>query len=78
MEKILITGITGFIGGELAHRLISGYEVHGIAKQCRSRDMRPLENIAEGMDRLEEYLKARGGYNGLYVGREPDNRSKAG
>lgn len=45
MEKVLITGITGFIGGELAHRLISDYEVHGIAKQSRSRNMKSLEDI---------------------------------
>lgn len=47
MEKVLITGITGFMGGELAHRLISNYEVHGIAKQSRSRNMSSLEDIIE-------------------------------
>ena len=45
METVLITGITGFIGGELAHRLIDDYEVHGIVKQCRSRDMSAPEDI---------------------------------
>ena len=45
MEKVLITGITGFIGGELAHRLVPNYEVHGIVKQCRSRDEKSLQDI---------------------------------
>ena len=47
MEKVLITGITGFIGGELAHRLVPNYDVHGVVKQCRSRDMKSLQDIQE-------------------------------
>ena len=45
MESVLITGITGFIGGELAHKLVDNYEVHGVTKQCRTRDLSPLQDI---------------------------------
>ena len=45
MSKILITGITGFIGGELAHRFYRSHEVHGIVKPSRSRDYSSLEDI---------------------------------
>ncbi|MCZ6616689.1 MAG: GDP-mannose 4,6-dehydratase [Gammaproteobacteria bacterium] len=45
MNKILITGITGFIGGELAHKLAGKAEVHGIFKPSRSRDYRPLSTL---------------------------------
>ncbi len=45
LDKVLITGITGFIGGELAHKLASVAEVHGIFKPCRSRDYRPLSTL---------------------------------
>lgn len=45
MNKILITGITGFIGGELAHKLADKAEVHGVFKPCRSRDDRPLSAL---------------------------------
>jgi len=47
MQKVLITGVTGFIGGELAHRLINKCEVHGAVKQCRSRNMSSLKDIKE-------------------------------
>lgn len=47
MERVLITGITGFIGGELAHRLAPNYDVHGVVKQCRSRNMKSLQDVQE-------------------------------
>jgi dTDP-glucose 4,6-dehydratase len=40
MEKVLITGVTGFIGSHLALRLSGeGYEVYGITKPSVSKDM---------------------------------------
>ncbi len=49
MKKVLITGVTGFVGSHLAEHLLAegGHEVHGL-KRWRSR----LDNIAHFEDRL--------------------------
>jgi len=49
MEKrVLITGITGFIGAELAHKLLEqGYEVHGFVRHVVGRDLGCLEDIKD-------------------------------
>ena len=47
-KKVLITGITGFIGAELAHKLLSqGYEVYGFVQHVVGRDLSCLEDIKE-------------------------------
>jgi len=51
MMKILITGITGFIGGELAHRLVEqGHEVYGIVQHVISRDFSSIQDILDKID----------------------------
>lgn len=42
MKKVLITGVTGFIGSHLALELSKEYEVYGTVKACTSRSMQPL------------------------------------
>lgn len=45
-KKVLITGITGFIGAELAQKLVQrGYEVYGFIRHVVGRDLRCLEEI---------------------------------
>lgn len=45
-KKVLITGITGFIGGYLAEKLIEkGYDVYGIVKFVVARDTERLKNV---------------------------------
>ena len=46
--KILLTGITGFIGSELAHKLIEeGHEVHGFVQHVVGRDLSMIEDIKD-------------------------------
>ncbi len=46
MSKVLITGILGFIGSNLAQRLVKdGYEVYGIARRVASRNLETVEKI---------------------------------
>lgn len=46
--RILITGITGFIGAELAHRLLEeGHEVWGIVRHVVGRSFESLEDIKD-------------------------------
>ena len=46
MAKILITGVTGFIGSQLAKKLVDeGNRVYGITRHCASRSLKPLEEI---------------------------------
>src|SRR5437762_13806248 len=48
MLRVLITGITGFVGSHLAERLIaSGHEVHGLAHENA-----PFPNLAAIADRV--------------------------
>lgn len=48
LERALITGITGFIGGELAHRLLEeGHEVFGFVQHVVGRDWKSLEDIKD-------------------------------
>ncbi len=45
---MLITGITGFIGSELAHRLVQeGYEVYGLVRHVIGRDFKSIEDIRD-------------------------------
>ncbi len=44
--KVLITGITGFIGAELAHKLLEqGHEVYGFVRHVVGRDFSSLNDI---------------------------------
>ena len=46
--KILVTGITGFIGSELAHRLLKeGHEVYGFIQHVIGRDYSMIEDIKD-------------------------------
>jgi dTDP-glucose 4,6-dehydratase len=48
MAKILITGVTGFIGSQLAKKLVeAGNQVYGITRHCASRSLKPLEEILD-------------------------------
>ncbi len=50
MKKILITGVTGFIGSNLAKNLtMRGYEVIGITKYSSSRDSGALAGYLDGV-----------------------------
>jgi nucleoside-diphosphate-sugar epimerase len=50
MERILVTGITGFIGTHLAQRLVKeGYEVYGITKPSVTKDMSKFREFLEGV-----------------------------
>lgn len=44
--RVLVTGITGFIGSHLAKRLVDeGYRVYGVARHCASRNLQPIEGM---------------------------------
>lgn len=46
--KVLITGITGFIGSELANKLLKeGYEVYGLVRHVIGRDFESIKDIKE-------------------------------
>jgi len=44
--KVLLTGILGFIGGQMAEKLVNeGHEVYGIVRRVANRNMAIIENI---------------------------------
>ena len=46
MSKILITGVTGFIGSHLAHELIKrDHEVYGLVRHVASRELNLVKNF---------------------------------
>jgi len=48
MSRVLITGVTGFVGSHLAEKLISeGYEVHGLVRRVANRDLQPIKKIVK-------------------------------
>src|SRR3989344_4241386 len=50
--KILITGITGFIGSELAHSLVKsgGYEIGGIVRTASNKNqLKAISDIADNV-----------------------------
>ncbi len=52
--KVLITGITGFIGSRLATRLVSeGYEVYGLVRHSSERELSRLHGIIPQIHLIE-------------------------
>jgi len=48
MSRVLITGVTGFVGSHLAEKLISeGYEVYGLVRRVANRDLQPIKKIVK-------------------------------
>jgi UDP-glucose 4-epimerase len=48
MPKVLITGILGFIGSNLAKRLVDdGYEVYGVTRRVANRNLEIIANIIQ-------------------------------
>ena len=53
MTRVLVTGITGFVGSHLAEALLrKGYDVAGLVRQCASRDLRPIRHLLEDLTLL--------------------------
>ncbi|MCR4327260.1 MAG: GDP-mannose 4,6-dehydratase [Nanoarchaeota archaeon] len=49
--KVLVTGITGFIGSELAHRILEeGHEIKGLVRHVVGRDFEPIKDIKNKID----------------------------
>ena len=49
MKKILITGVTGFIGSHLARELSGKYEVYGAVRPCIGRDSKSLQPFLQNV-----------------------------
>ncbi|MGI0135341.1 MAG: NAD-dependent epimerase/dehydratase family protein [Candidatus Micrarchaeaceae archaeon] len=53
MEKVLVTGVTGFIGSNLAKELVGrGYKVYGFERFVTGRDHRVEEEFLKGVEIL--------------------------
>jgi len=53
MTRVLVTGVTGFIGSHLAEKLLQkGYAVAGVERPCASRDLRPIRHLLEDITLL--------------------------
>jgi nucleoside-diphosphate-sugar epimerase len=53
MEKVLITGVTGFIGSEIAKNLVreGQYEISGLARNTSNKNaLKPIEGILNNID----------------------------
>lgn len=50
MATVVVTGVTGFIGSNLAKKLVElGYRVFGLTRHCASRTLKPIEEILDSM-----------------------------
>lgn len=62
-KKVLITGITGFIGAELAHKLVEeGHKVSGLVRHVVGRDMECLKGIEDKVNikcDIKDYFSVR-------------------
>jgi len=48
MSSVLVTGITGFIGSNLAKALVErGYDVYGLVRPCASRSLQPIAPVLD-------------------------------
>jgi nucleoside-diphosphate-sugar epimerase len=53
MTRVLVTGVTGFIGSHIADTLLrKGYDVAGLVRPCASRDLRPIQHMLEELTLL--------------------------
>ena len=53
MTRVLVTGVTGFIGSNLAETLLGkGHDVAGLVRPCASRDLRPIQHLLDGLTLL--------------------------
>jgi GDP-4-dehydro-6-deoxy-D-mannose reductase len=53
LTRVLVTGVTGFIGSNLAETLLQkGHDVAGLVRPCASRDLRPIEHLLDGLTLL--------------------------
>lgn len=51
---MLVTGITGFIGSNLAQRLVDeGYEVYGLVRHVSRAELRSLDRVLERIHFVE-------------------------
>lgn len=51
MERVLITGVTGFIGNEIARKLCEEYEVYGLVRTTSNKSM--LDPIKDILTKIE-------------------------
>jgi len=50
MARVVVTGVTGFIGSNLAKKLVElGHRVFGVTRHCASRNLKPIEEILDSM-----------------------------
>ena len=50
MTRVLVTGVTGFIGSHLVEVLLrKGFDVAGLVRPCASRDLRPIQHLLEDL-----------------------------
>jgi len=48
MANVVLTGVTGFIGSNLAKKLVDlGHRVFGVTRHCASRSLKPIEEILD-------------------------------
>jgi GDP-4-dehydro-6-deoxy-D-mannose reductase len=53
MDRVLVTGVTGFIGSHLAEKLLQkGYDVAGFVRPCASRDLGPIKHVLQDLTLL--------------------------
>lgn len=73
MKRILVTGVTGFIGSHLAQSLLrGGHEVHGLIRHSTSRNMRALAPFLEGVKLATSDLCDYHGIQGVLRRVDPD------
>ena len=52
MARVLVTGVTGFVGSILAKKLVElGYRVFGVTRHCASRSLKSIEEIFDNIVR---------------------------
>ena len=72
MSRILVTGVTGFIGSHLAQALRREHEVVGLVRHSTSRDLRRLEPFLRGVRLVTSDLCDYYGIQGVLRKVDPD------